>query len=124
MKYYYKVVTKNMESVSVKERSFGLKYKLNTTIKPKLKKSKIFIFRKLIDAVDFAKPNNFSGKRIFRCIVTNPKRLKVRSFLDVEKHVVEKFWENFTGQKDIYTSTSSPFGTYGADSVKLVSEVK
>lgn len=104
----------NIKTSATTDRRYALEYGLNKKTTPKIEK--VFVFETRHDAVMFA--IMFKNTRVFSCyaenIVEAPKKIAADSF-DFEVFWKKKSVENY--------SWSIP-GSYVADSVTLLEEIK
>lgn len=111
---YYKVVTKDLRSInSLWSPSFVVQYRIGEWIEPPI--GKLFVFRRVEDAGSFLKCISLD-LLIYKCEAENPLKA---IFMSEGILGIRRFWE---GQ--IHTRTYPPVGTYFADRVKLLEEVK
>ena len=110
-----KVITENRGSISTygKYRVF---YPFNKTVKPTLKGSKLFFFRKYEHAIYFLNSISLEGSLIKKCIATNPTRKNIIVESN-ETKMIELFWS-----KDISRNfmSASPIGTRVSDSIRCL----
>ncbi len=102
-------------SVNAKGNLDGLDcidYRLNETVYPKLKNSKLFVFDTLQNALQF----KINYCKVFKCKITNPIRA---TEIDSNGVRIENFWLK---GKD-YISATPPRGTLFVDSVELLEEI-
>jgi len=95
-------------------------YKINKFTYPKIKGSKLFLFKHQIDAKNMVNAFSLynSEIKIFRCEALNARPKKYISnsgYIDRLKD----FWE----LRKKYTRIHSPKGTYNAEAIKLLEEV-
>lgn len=125
MKYYYKLVTKECDDSYVSIATMGwvtVIYKKNKWTGPCLKKSKLFIFKSLEDAVRF-QVRFAPCTTLFRCLAKNPtKATETISAFTMSDHV-EDYWRR-TKHAWRFLTVETPNGTYFCDKVKLVSRVE
>ena len=121
-KYYYKVVTRNMNSYVTPflTRSVVVKYELGAWVKPNIKGSKLFVFGNRREALSYS--YSTATDRVFKCEVKEPKIGKRKSPLGygLGKIGVKRFWGGTILNID---TTGTPRGTYYVSAVKLVEEI-
>jgi hypothetical protein len=124
----YKVTTRHGLSVNtprllhpkgVLDHPVYLTYRVGRIVRPRLKGSKLFVFRYLKDAKAFVRGH--AEQRIFVCEAKGVEKMPLRAV--VSRDLIEKFWltPNNLGSND---TAYAPRGTYGADSLKVISEKK
>lgn len=91
-----------------------LHYPPNITVKPKFKGSKIMFFKNKDDAEYFKRVDEI----IVPCIATNASIMKFNVYLVKNIYTFWKYKRNIKKIEPI--SQTSPFGTYGADSIKCL----
>ena len=137
-KYFYKVVGKygcNYKSCRIRVtpwrseliyKQLQVVYKKNNWAFPKLKDAKLLVFKKLKDAEQFMINTGDGEDIIFKCEIKNPEKIKVLmgDIWSSNKEKVKTFWNTINAIDEDPSTPSTPEGTYGADAVKLIKEVK
>ena len=103
--YYYKVVSKDLESCCITGK-YQLQYAVGEWTKPKI--GRIMVFNNLVDARGFY--NKYTDL-IYTCEVKNPRK---RKWCALYAFDIEKYWH----RKKCYNALA-PVGTYGVDAVML-----
>ncbi|MCB0448437.1 MAG: hypothetical protein KDD03_13200 [Gelidibacter sp.] len=135
-KKYYKVVTKDMESVIMNPKTsyeswrndFCIKYVIGEWIKPKMEGTSIMVFDDLRAAKKF-RSAEFNARKIFECEVKNPRRQGFITNLSDVQRVYNKLKSLIRRKKKrtdlyrIYKKDWIPASTVFCSAVKLVKEV-
>lgn len=108
-KYYYKVVTKDMKSsnagfswlTNLFKRNFILKYAIEKRTVPKIKNTKLYVFKNLQEA----RNSNIGGlySKVLRCVVENPQKMNAILFPDYINEYIVRYPKN---RKALYLAMS------------------
>jgi hypothetical protein len=96
--------------------SYQVKYALNKWVKGK-NNTPLFVFDNLKAAKDFS----FNNELIYECVVKNPRKIRIISFL-AEWHYLADFWKAKKNRKKCLGRPAMPH-TIICDEVKLIKKV-
>jgi len=123
-KIYYKVITNSRKSISMLNPDMRVNYPVNKWAYPKLNNSKLMVFDKKENALQFMQDLIDRGSLIVRCKVKNPIKLKYTPLLFCNKEDFGAFWnifkktlKNKKSLKRIYRNIVAPKGTVICDEV-------
>lgn len=128
MKYYYKVVCKNMKSAIVSRsihseiRDLSVEYKVGEWVRPSVDGSQLMVFKFLNDAKIFAR--NHSLYDIYKCEISGitKKSVFIRyTSLYYNIHRIRDLWKKKKNRKKInHYMDLPPSGTVFCSAVKLI----
>ena len=128
MKYYYKVVCKNMKSAIVSQsihseiRDLSVEYKVGEWVRPNVDGSQLMVFKFLNDAKIFAR--NHSLYDIYKCEISGitKKSVFIRyTSLYYNMHRIRDLWKKKKNRKKInHYMDLPPSGTIFCSAVKLI----
>lgn len=128
MKYYYKVVCKNMKSAIVSQsihseiRDLSVEYKVGEWVRPNVDGSQLMVFKFLNDAKIFAR--NHSLYDIYKCEISGitKKSVFIRyTSLYYNMHRIRDLWKKKKNRKKInHYMDLPPSGTIFCSAVKLL----
>ena len=113
----YKVVDSELRSVGLLHISrYSIQYKIGEWVKPKLKKSRLFVCDNIKDAISGSN-HLMDTRRIYKCKIRNWKKLNTLGMPDDEG--IEAYWKN-----TIINGYPGNQGTLGAKEVMLLERVQ
>lgn len=118
MRYYYKILYKTgdrLASLSAMDKC-RLTYSTDYWTKPECKKSKLFVFKQLKDAILY--DEGWVDTVIYRCEVKNPEKCNKPISKFVSAASIYDYWHHY---RDPDLIAIAPEGTYLCDKVKLIS---
>ena len=119
MKYAYKIVDKKMRSIRATGKSVRIDYKLGKWTQPKIKGSKIFVFRSKRRAE--RQIERWEGQRLFKCLVEEMKPIYcVLDTFHLSARRIELFWTSRQSTLRLISAYNSAFVT---GKVKLIEEI-
>jgi len=139
-KIYYKVVKRShikREFCSlIAEGKTVVYYPVGKWVSPVVKKSKLFVFDSIDDAVYFRTVSSFASPLyLFECNVEEPVKIKriARTFFGFSEVRLRSFWKNYNERKNYVPWheerknsipwQAPPEGTYGVKRVKLLRQI-
>lgn len=125
MKVYWKVMTKERTSCMISTLLMGLKYPINEWVRPKLKGSRIFIFKSKIQATVFWEE---SPSKIVPCHALNVRALDICCIDYCQTEDFYAFWLQWNRHKKNSTTSGKigmdlsfiPKGTLWATAIKCL----
>jgi len=130
MKIYYKIVTKDMYSLCIRQifgtmHEAAIQYKENEWVYPRIPYTPLFVFKTFDDACKFLEKHNYCSVHIYK-VHTKGRFLKIpfTGNIDRLKEIAKRKAQHKRPLRYNWKNKEIPPGTIAVKSVKLLEKIK